>query len=143
MCWRRGELSPSKSGSCSLASQKSLQHGTYALFFSRDSHSSYGARGDLRRHAGSCPPHPYAKVMGVLLNTVFSGLGGSRFVIFCILKSVLCILPLHQKLKPQRKDATSSLQGSHCSISRAFELEAPLPTPQSTAATQVCPFHFS
>lgn len=114
-----------------------------SLFFSRDSHSSYGARGDLRRHAGSCPPHPYAKVMGVLLNTVFSGLGGSRFVIFCILKSVLCILPLHQKLKPQRKDATSSLQGSHCSISRAFELEAPLPTPQSTAATQVCPFHFS
>ncbi|XP_008772032.1 ras-like protein family member 10B isoform X3 [Rattus norvegicus] len=27
----------------------------------RDSHSSYGARGDFRRHAGSCPPHPYAK----------------------------------------------------------------------------------
>lgn len=55
-------------------------------------------------------PTPHAKVMGVPLNTVFSGPGGSSFVIFSILRSVLCILPLHQNLKPQHKDATSSPQ---------------------------------
>lgn len=65
--------------------------------------------------------------MGAPLNTVFSGLGGSRIVIFCILRSFLCILPLHQKLKPQHEDATSSPQGyplQHLP-SRAFELEMP------------------
>jgi hypothetical protein len=83
-CVGGGEgLSPSKSGS----PEESLQHGTYPLSLSWGSpFLLWGERGVAEMCRPLPSPHPHAEVMGVPLNIVFSGLGGSRFVIFYILR---------------------------------------------------------